>query len=71
MYAGAERVVASLWKVDDDATGELMTRFYHQMLQERRPPAAALREAQLALWRQNRWQAPFYWAAFLLQGEWK
>ena len=71
MYAGAKRVVASLWKVDDEATGELMSRFYQEMLERNRSPAAALRQAQLALWRQNRWQPPFYWAAFVLQGEWK
>ena len=70
MYAGAKRVVASLWKVDDEATGEMMRRFYTGMLEDRLPPAAALREAQLAMWRQPRWRAPFYWAAFGLQGEW-
>lgn len=71
LYAGAERVVASLWKVDDEATGELMRRFYAEMLQGRRSPAAALRQAQLEMWKQDRWQAPFYWAAFSLQGEWR
>jgi CHAT domain-containing protein len=70
MYAGARRVVASLWKVDDDATGEMMGRFYREMLLNGRSPAAALREAQLAMWRQKRWRPPFYWAAFVLQGEW-
>jgi CHAT domain-containing protein len=69
LYAGAERVVASLWKVDDEATGELMRRFYVEMLQANRSPAAALRQAQLEMWRQDRWRAPFYWAAFSLQGE--
>ena len=71
LYAGAKRVVASLWKVDDEATGELMRRFYVEMLQTKRSPAAALRQAQLEMWRQDRWQAPFYWAAFSLQGEWR
>jgi len=71
MYAGAKRVVASLWKVDDDATGEMMGRFYVEMLQRHRSPAAALRQAQLALWRQDRWRPPFYWAAFVVQGEWQ
>ncbi len=69
MYAGSTRVVASLWKVDDDATAELMTRFYREMLEEKRSPAAALREAQVAIWRQRHWRAPYYWAAFVLQGE--
>jgi CHAT domain-containing protein len=71
MYAGAKRVVASLWKVDDDATGEMMERFYRGMLVEGRSPAAALREAQVGMWRQERWRPPYYWAAFLLQGEWR
>jgi CHAT domain-containing protein len=71
MYAGAKRVVASLWKVDDDATGELMRRFYGGMFKGHLSPAAALRAAQVAVWRQPRWKAPFFWAAFTLQGEWK
>jgi CHAT domain-containing protein/Tfp pilus assembly protein PilF len=71
MYAGARRVVASLWKVDDEATLELMRRFYRRMLEEGRSPAAALRQAQVAMWRQKPWRAPFFWAAFVLQGEWR
>jgi CHAT domain-containing protein len=71
MYAGAKRVVASLWRVDDEATGELMARFYREMLQQNRSPAAALREAQLMMLQQERWRPPYYWAAFVLQGEWR
>ena len=71
MHAGTKRVVASHWRVDDEATGELMKRFYLAMFKEGRPPAAALREAQLAMLQQERWQAPFYWAAFVLQGEYR
>ena len=71
MHAGAERVVASLWKVDDEATGEMMRRFYLEMFENGRSPAAALRQAQVAAWEQRRWQPPFYWAAFVLQGEWR
>jgi tetratricopeptide (TPR) repeat protein len=71
MYAGAARVVASLWKVDDEATAELMKRFYQQMLQRRLTPAAALRAAQVEMWQHKRWHSPYYWAAFVLQGEWK
>ncbi|HSD29555.1 MAG TPA: CHAT domain-containing protein, partial [Vicinamibacteria bacterium] len=70
-YAGARRVVASLWKVEDDATGEMMKRFYREMLERNRSPAAALREAQVSMWRQDRWRPPYYWAAFVLQGEWR
>ena len=71
MAAGAPRVVASLWSVDDAATAELMTAFYTALLRDRMAPAAALRQAQLQLWRQPRWSAPFYWAAFVLQGDWQ
>lgn len=71
MYAGAARVVASLWNVNDEATAELMKRFYRAMLVDRQTPAAALRSAQLALSRDRRWSAPWYWSGFILQGEWK
>ena len=70
MYAGSPRVVVSLWKVDDSATAELMGRFYEGMLRQKLRPAAALRAAQLAMWQDSRWRAPYYWAAFVLQGEW-
>jgi CHAT domain-containing protein len=71
MYAGAARVVASLWKVDDAATAELMGEFYRAMFAGGLRPAAALRAAQVHMWRQNRWRSPYYWAAFTLQGEWR
>ena len=72
MYAGAARVLASLWRVDDVATSELMKRFYSGMLGPARlSPASALREAQRELSRQERWSHPYYWGAFVLQGEWK
>lgn len=71
MYAGAARVVASLWKVDDDATAELMGRFYQKMLEEGKPPAAALRTAQVEMLERRQWRAPYYWAAFVFQGEWR
>lgn len=70
MHAGAARVVVSLWNVNDKATAELMTRFYQKMLKERQAPAAALRAAQIELWRQKAWESPYFWAAFVLQGEW-
>ena len=71
MYAGVPRVVASYWQVRDQATAELMARFYHAMLVEDLPPAAALRAAQLALRQERRFRDPFYWAAFVLQGDWR
>jgi CHAT domain-containing protein/Tfp pilus assembly protein PilF len=72
MYAGAPRIVASLWKVDDRATSELMKRFYQGLLgPEALRPAEALRQAQMTIWKEKRWREPYYWAAFVLQGEWK
>ena len=72
MYAGAARVLATLWKVDDAATAELMQRFYEGMLgPQHLPAAAALRQAQLALWRKANRRAPYYWGAFTIQGEWR
>jgi CHAT domain-containing protein/tetratricopeptide (TPR) repeat protein len=71
MYAGAERVVASLWQVDDLATAELMMRFYRGMLKDRMRPAAALRAAQIEMMKHNRWARPYFWAAFVIQGEWR
>jgi CHAT domain-containing protein len=70
-YAGAPRVVASLWKVDDRATAELMKLFYQRMLRDGLRPAEALRKAQIDMLKQPRWAAPYYWAGFTLQGEWK
>ncbi|HKO98899.1 MAG TPA: CHAT domain-containing tetratricopeptide repeat protein [Pyrinomonadaceae bacterium] len=69
MYAGASSVVASLWKVDDEATAELMRHFYHGMLKDGRSPAAALRYAQLKMMNQKRWQSPYYWSGFIIQGQ--
>jgi CHAT domain-containing protein len=71
MYAGATRVVASLWKVSDAATATLMAEFYRAMEQDHLAPAAALRQAQISMWKQKRWSDPYYWAAFQIQGEWK
>lgn len=71
MYAGAARVLVSLWKVDDQATAELMKRFYRGVLQEKLTPAAALRQAQVEMSQIPQWNSPYYWAAFVLQGEWR
>jgi CHAT domain-containing protein len=69
MYAGAAGVVASLWKVDDEATAALMQRFYEHMLKKGLAPAAALRESQLAMLKEKRWRSPYHWAGFVIQGQ--
>ena len=71
MYAGAPRVVASLWRIDDRASADIMSRFYSAMLKDGLRPAAALRAAQVSMLREKRWQSPHYWAAFTIQGEWR
>jgi hypothetical protein len=71
MYAGATSVVASLWEVEDEATAELMKRFYVEMLKNGKTPAEALRAAQNSIREDPRWSAPHYWAGFTLQGEYR
>lgn len=67
MIAGAARVLASLWPVDDQVTARFMAHFYAALCRGR-TPASALREAQQALRRSH--PHPFYWAAFTLHGGW-
>ncbi|MCP4592722.1 MAG: tetratricopeptide repeat protein [bacterium] len=82
-YAGARSVVASLWRVEDRSTAELMTRFYRH-LREGKAKDEALRAAQLELLRgpiqvqgetgeyqEIEASAPYYWAAFQIYGDWK
>jgi CHAT domain-containing protein len=71
MYAGAKRVVVSLWSVNDAPTADLMVMFYRAMLKDGLPAPAALRQAQIEMWKSKRLSAPFFWAGFVLQGEWK
>ncbi|WP_083623454.1 CHAT domain-containing tetratricopeptide repeat protein [Planktothrix paucivesiculata] len=71
MYAGANRVLVSLWKVDDQATAELMVKFYQGMLKEGLAPGAALRQAQIKMQNDSEWIPPYYWSGFTLQGEWR
>ena len=71
MYAGAARVVVSLWSVSDRATADLMERFYKRIFKKELSPSAALQSAQVRMWEKKKWQAPYYWAGFIMQGEWK
>jgi len=72
LYAGARRVIASLWTVDDRATAELMRRLYSAMLGPKHlSPAAALADAQRTMRAETRWRSPYYWAGFVLQGDWQ
>jgi CHAT domain-containing protein len=70
LYAGSRRLLVSLWKVDDDATAALMSRFYDGLLREKLTPAQALRAAQNHLRTNTNWDSPYFWSGFVLQGEW-
>lgn len=67
--AGARNVIASLWQVPDRATAELMGSLYRAMLERGEAPAAALRQAQLAIRSRRGWSDPYHWASFVLLGE--
>ena len=71
LYAGAPRVIVSLWNVNDRATADLMVIFYRRMLRDHESPAEALRQAQLELRKQKQWESPYYWAAFVEHGDWR
>jgi CHAT domain-containing protein/tetratricopeptide (TPR) repeat protein len=70
LNAGSKSVISSLWKVDDAATATLMQYFYRR-IHDGETPAAALRGAQSDLSQKNDWRHPYYWAAFILQGEYR
>lgn len=71
MYAGSPRILVSLWKVSDAATSEMMQRFYRLLWEEKLSPAIALRQAQLEMQTETPWVSPYYWSAFVLQGDWQ
>lgn len=68
MCAGAPRIVVSLWKVDDEATQALMTRFHHLWRTTGQPTSSALRQAQREIAAQPKWHHPRFWAAWVLWG---
>jgi CHAT domain-containing protein/tetratricopeptide (TPR) repeat protein len=69
IYAGAPRVMVSLWDVPDRETAKLMQSFYRNLLKRKLPVIEALRQAQMEMWQSARTNAPFFWAAFSLQGD--
>lgn len=70
LYAGAKSVIASSWKVNDEATARLMKALYTR-IHNGEEPGSALRGAQLEMVRDEQWARPYYWAAFALQGEYR
>jgi len=73
MYAGAPTVGVTLWSVADKSTAELMTDFYKRLLAANNPASSstAMRQAQVAMISGKKYSAPFYWAPFVIVGEWK
>jgi CHAT domain-containing protein len=69
--AGARRVLVSLWQVGDRSTAVLMRHFYRGVLLAKLSPAAALRAAQQAMWRDAASRSPSHWGAFVLEGDWR
>jgi CHAT domain-containing protein len=72
MYAGAPRVIVSAWEVQDRPSATLMIKFYRGLLGPKKmSAAAALRAAQIEMLRDKQFAAPYFWAGFMLQGEWR
>jgi CHAT domain-containing protein len=72
MHTGVPRVLVSLWPVSDRAAADFMAKFYRKMLGPKKlPPSAALREVQTELWKDGPWTSTYYWAPFVLTGEWR
>ncbi|HXM46246.1 MAG TPA: CHAT domain-containing tetratricopeptide repeat protein [Pyrinomonadaceae bacterium] len=71
MYAGAPTVGVTLWSVADKSTADLMTDFYKRFLGSGSSAPGAMRNAQLSMISARKYSAPFYWAPFVLVGEWK
>jgi CHAT domain-containing protein len=68
--AGARSTLATLWSVSDVATADLMGLFYQELIKTTRTKAEALRQAQLSLLREPKYQHPYYWAPYVLIGNW-
>jgi CHAT domain-containing protein len=68
--SGARSTIATLWSVNDQATSKLMGELYQQLANQKVTKAEALRQAQLALLGDKWYQHPFYWAPYILVGDW-
>ncbi len=68
--AGARSTLATLWSVNDRATAKLMSDFYHELADKKLPKADAVRQAQLSLLHSSWYKHPFYWAPYVLLGNW-
>jgi CHAT domain-containing protein/tetratricopeptide (TPR) repeat protein len=72
MHSGVPRVVVSMWPISDSVAAEMMARFYRKVLGEKKmAPAAALREVQIEMLKDERWEAAYFWAPFIFSGDWR
>ncbi|HEX4481649.1 MAG TPA: CHAT domain-containing protein [Rudaea sp.] len=70
-YAGAKRLLVSLWPVDDRASEHLMSLFYRHLIVMKQLPQDALRLAKAEMRGEQRWHAAYYWAGFVIHGDWR
>ncbi len=70
LRSGAKSTIASLWSVSDESTSIMMREFYHQLTDLKVSKAEALRQAQLSLLEKPLYQHPYFWASFVLIGNW-
>ncbi|MBD2202544.1 CHAT domain-containing protein [Calothrix sp. FACHB-1219] len=70
LRSGAKSTIASLWSVNDESTANLMKEFYQQLNNPNLTKAEALRQAQLKIMTDPLYQHPYFWAAFVLVGNW-
>ncbi len=70
VMAGAESQLFSLWLVDDFGTKDLMIDYYQRVLDNNEGRSEALRKAQLTMLGSNKYNHPYYWAAFIPSGDW-
>ena len=70
VLAGAKSEMMSLWKVNDAATHDLMIEFYRR-LESGTGRSEALRQVQLKMLKTNYRNHPYFWAAFILSGDWR
>ena len=68
--AGAQRALGTLWEVDDQATNQWM-RHYYLALRETHSPHRGSAQAQQAMAADAQWSALYYWAGFVLAGDWR
>jgi CHAT domain-containing protein len=71
IYAGSPRVMASLWPVKDDSTAVLMVSFFCSTIKQGEASCGSIARHPDRDAKKHRWSAPHYWAAFVLQGEWR